>query len=67
MAQQVKDLALSLLWLGALLWFGFRPWLWNFCKPWVWPKKNFFFNKKEAGPSKEVKSSSITQVSKKLG
>lgn len=26
MAQQVKNLALSLLWLGLLLWCGFHPW-----------------------------------------
>ena len=25
-ARQVKDLALSLLWLGLLLWYGFDPW-----------------------------------------
>ena len=25
MAQQVKDLVLSLLWLGSLLWHGFEP------------------------------------------
>ena len=29
-AQQVKDLGLSLLWLRSLLWHGFDPWLSNF-------------------------------------
>ena len=29
-AQQVKDLAWSLLWLGLLLWLGFDPWPGNF-------------------------------------
>ena len=29
MAQQSKDLVVSLLWLGLLLWHGFDPWLWN--------------------------------------
>ena len=33
MAQQVKDPALSLLWLGLLLWHGFVPWPGNFCMP----------------------------------
>ena len=37
MAQQLKDLALS------LLWHGFDPWPGNFCVPWVWPQQNFFF------------------------
>ena len=31
MAQWVKDPALSLLWLGLLLWRGFDPWPGNFC------------------------------------
>ena len=33
MAQRVKDLALSLLGLGLLLWRGFYPWLRNFPTP----------------------------------
>ena len=32
-AQQVKDLALS------LLWHQFDPWPGNFCMLWVWPKQ----------------------------
>ena len=32
--QQVKDLALSLLWLRLLLWYRFSPWPGNFCVPW---------------------------------
>ena len=38
MAQQVKDPALSLLWLGPLLWRRFDPWVGNFRKSWVGPK-----------------------------
>ena len=38
-AQWVKDLVLSLVWLGLLLWHRFNPWLWNFCMLWVLPKK----------------------------
>ena len=38
--QQVKDLALSLLWLGSLLWHGFIPWPRNFHMPQLWPKTN---------------------------
>ena len=40
MAQQVKDLALSLLQLGLQLWCGFDPWPRNFHMWWVWPKKS---------------------------
>ena len=32
-------LALSLLWLGLLLWLRFNPWPRNFCMLWVWLKK----------------------------
>ena len=39
MAQQVKDQALLLLWLGSLLWYGFNPWPGNFHMPWAQPKK----------------------------
>ena len=39
MAQQIKDLELSLLWLGSLLWHWFNPWPWNFCMPQAQPKK----------------------------
>ena len=38
-AQQVKDLMLSLQWLGLLLWHGFDPWPGNFHMPWVQPAK----------------------------
>ena len=38
-AQQVKDLALSLQWLGLLLWHGFDPWPVNFCMLQLWGKK----------------------------
>ena len=38
-AQRVKNLALSLLWLCLQLCYGFSPWPKNFCMPWAWPKK----------------------------
>jgi len=38
-AQWVKDLALSLLWLRSQLWCGFDPSPWNLCRLWLWPKK----------------------------
>ena len=39
MVQQVKDLVVSLLWLGLLLWCGFDPWSRKFHMPQVRPKK----------------------------
>ena len=40
-AQWVKDLAVSVMWLGSVLWHGprFDPWPGNFCMLWVQPKK----------------------------
>ena len=38
-AQQVKDLALSLQWPGSLLWCWFDPWPRNFCMPQAQPKQ----------------------------
>ena len=49
MVQQGKDLALSLWWLGSLLWFD--SWPEKFHVPWVKPKKkkkDFFFFKARA-------------------
>ena len=37
----VKDLVLSFLWLGLLLWLRFVPWPRNYQMWWVWPKKLF--------------------------
>ena len=37
-AQWVKDLALSLLWLRPLKWCRFDPWPGNFYMPWAPPK-----------------------------
>ena len=37
MAQWVKDLALSLLQLGLLVWYRFDPWPGNFRMLWMWP------------------------------
>ena len=38
-AQQVKDPALSLLWLWLLLWCEFDSWPRNFCMMWAGPKE----------------------------
>ena len=38
-AQQVKDLALLLLWLRSLLWHEFNPWLKYSCRPRAQQKK----------------------------
>ena len=40
MTQWVKSLALSLQWLGLLLWRGFDFWPRKFCMPWSLPKRN---------------------------
>ena len=37
--QWVEDPALSLQWLGTLLWCRFDPWSWKFHMPWMGPKK----------------------------
>ena len=42
-AKQIKDPALSLLWLRSLLWCRFDLWPGNFCMPWVWFKKKVDF------------------------
>ena len=39
MAEDVKDPALSLKWLGSQLWYWFSPWTRNFHMPWTWPKR----------------------------
>ena len=50
MPQQVRDLVLSLQWLGLLLWAGLDPWPKNFYKLWVWPKKkNCFLSSRFTG------------------
>ena len=40
MAQQVKDLVLSLQWLRLLWWYRYHLWPRNFHMPWEWPKKS---------------------------
>ena len=35
----IKELALPLLWLKLLLWWGFDPWSRDFGMPWVWLKR----------------------------
>ena len=72
MARWVKDLVLSLLWLGSLLWRGFNSWPGNFCMPWAWrgggraqtnmyiskphPRKQKESRKKEIFPYKSMKT-----------
>lgn len=41
-AQWIKDLTLSLWWLGSLLRHRFSPWPGKFHRPWVQPKKSHF-------------------------
>ena len=38
MAQRVKDLALSRLWLWLQVWLGFSPRPGNVCMLWAWPE-----------------------------
>ena len=56
MAQQIKDLALSLLWLG------FYPWASNFCLLQVWPKKKKKKAEKGKVGNKVVKVNSYLTV-----
>ena len=42
MVQWVKNLALSLQWLGSLLWHRFDSWPGNFHTSRAWPKKKIF-------------------------
>ena len=51
MAQQVKVLALSLLWLWLQLWHKLNPWPEKFHKPCTWPKK-----KKKGKPKARIRS-----------
>ena len=59
MAQWVKNLALSLLWLGSLLWHRFNPWPRHFHMPWVQLqiKKKMKLVKVGSVPKEERKSS----------
>ena len=41
--QGVKDLALSLQWLGLLLWYRFDPWNRNFDMLWAYREKSSYF------------------------
>ena len=54
MAQWVKDPALSLLWLGSLLWCSFSPWPRNFSMLWVWPKREKKTKDRDGMPGGEV-------------
>ena len=40
MGEWIKDLTLSLQWLGSLLWRGFHPWPRNLHMPQVRPRQN---------------------------
>ena len=60
MPQKVKDLVLSMGWLGQLLWCGFNPWTGNFLMPKVWLKK-----KKKVVRNKKTKLNSMAPPSPK--
>ena len=59
MAQEVKDIALSLLWLWLQLWCGFSPWPGNFCMVRTRQKKK---RKKERKKKNKNKSYSLNGV-----
>ena len=59
MAEQVKDLGLSVLWLWLLLWHRFDPWPGNFCMPQVQPK--------EGVTAKKTKMITIRVIDSKSG
>ena len=66
MAQQVKDLVLSLLRLWFLLWRGFDPWPRNFHMPWAQPKQTKITNKDKKTKNKQTKKKNKKQcVSKR--
>ena len=79
MAQWVKDLVLSLQWLGLVLWLGFNPGPRNFCMPWMQPKNPkthkttkalqisivFLFSCDEKSKNKIMKTNPCIIVSKK--
>ena len=58
MGQQVKDPALSLQWLGSLLWCRFDPWPRDFHMPWTWPKQN----KRKKKPLKTPSTSRVGKL-----
>ena len=57
MAQQVKDPALSPLWLGSLLWRRFNPWPRKFCMPQAWQERE---GRKE-GKRKDIPRSRVNE------
>ena len=61
-AQWVKDLTLSLQWLGSLLWLGFDPWPGNSHMPQVWQKKK---KKNAQGEWKNFRKSCLGNTFKK--
>ena len=65
MAQQVENLALSLLWLRLLLWRRFNPWPRNFCMPRVQSKNKRVFIYQNVGAAKKKKKS-YTYTSKNV-
>ena len=55
-AQGVKELALSLLWLRSLLWPGFAPQPGNFHMPWVWTERTKRKERKREGGRKKERN-----------
>ena len=60
MAQWVRDLALSLLWLGLLLWHGFDPWPGNFHMLCMWQKKKKKKKEEEEEEEEEEKKKEVS-------
>ena len=56
-AERAQDLALSLPWLGQLLWLRFDPWPMNFCMQRVLPKTNK--QKQKVINAKEIREAAI--------
>ena len=65
MAQWVKDPALSLQWLGLLLWHGFNPWPRKFHMPRV-HKKKWAFKKLCANIPIPIFIATVFTIAKKL-
>lgn len=56
-AQRIKDLALSLHWLGSLLWLGLDPWPGKFHMPRAWQKERK--EGRNSTPSSQIRQMAI--------
>ena len=62
MAQWLKDPALSLPWLGSLLWHRFCVWPGNFSMAWACKKQNKTNRKKKKGLCSHFSASKLTSL-----